>query len=557
MKEKDNKVIKLIVLILIMVMLIVLAVVGIKLVLADKDETTKIKEESEKQEIVTGETKEGITATNIEEDASYIGKYVNYGGEKTFKGVKWRIFNAENGQIQLIADNYIKSNIMPAAPNILKEGTVSSASPESPYYVLEYEVGTMGDSSRDSLLNYINMTSNWIDFVAVEGAIVTGGPTIEQFINSYNRTHEASLESDVKEIYIAQSEVMEDGVRGYYVGTVENPTESSIYGLNTTEMGNLYVLDNTNCEAYWLGSASASDSSYVVSVSYEGVVLGHSCTLLNNLSIDLGIGLRPLVTLPSGITLLEQENGTYNIQKDNLKEKETITSTDIEADANYIGKYVNYGGEEIFKGVKWRIFNAENGQIQLIADNYIDANVMPTAQNILKGPTALGASNYEVTAENERKILLNYINTMSNWEDFVAVEGATVTGGPTIEQFINSYNRTHGANSKIYIAQSEKMKDGLKGYYIGTVENPKTHSIDSTISTNLYVIANSNIYAYWLGSPSASYSSCVVVVTRTGGVDYDGYHIARNGLRPLVTLPTGITLVEQENGTYNIQGGKR
>ena len=135
--------------------------------------------------------------------------------------------------------------------------------------------------------------------------------------------------------------------------------------------------------------------------------------------------------------------------------------------------------------------------------------------------------------------------------------GATVTGGPTIEQFINSYNRTHGANSKIYIAQSEKMKDGLKGYYIGTVENPKTHSIDSTISTNLYVIANSNIYAYWLGSPSASYSSCVVVITRTGGVDYDGYHIARNGLRPLVTLPTGITLVEQENGTYNIQGGKR
>ena len=79
---------------------------------------------------------------------------------------------------------------------------------------------------------------------------------------------------------------------------------------------------------------------------------------------------------------------------------------------------------------------------------------MPTAQNILKGPTFWSESNYEVevdVGEGDRTTLLNYINTTSNWSNFVAVPGATVTGGPTIEQFINSYNRTHGANSKIYM----------------------------------------------------------------------------------------------------------
>ena len=192
MKEKDNKVIKLIVVTLIMVMLIILAVVGIKLVLVDKDETTKIEEESGKHEISIGETKEGITATKIEEDASYIGKYVNYGGEEIFKGVKWRIFNAENGQVQLIADNYIDANVMPTAQNILKGPTFRSES--------NYEVAVdVGEGDRTTLLNYINTTSNWSDFVAVSGATVTGGPTIEQFINSYNRTHGATSEASLKE----------------------------------------------------------------------------------------------------------------------------------------------------------------------------------------------------------------------------------------------------------------------------------------------------------------------------------------------------------------------
>ena len=540
MNEKQKKFIKFIILII-----IVGVVVGISINLVPiyRETIHKNKGQIKNQEIVTNVKMETITATDIENDASYIGKYVNYGGKETFKGVKWRIFNAENGQIQLIADHYINANVMPSSMNIINTGIWVIGESDN---IVDVD-NVLSILDRATLLNYINTTSNWSDLVAVTGATATGGPTIEQFIKSYNRTHGANSEENIKEIYIECSETMKDGLKGYHVETIENSKGYHIFGLSTTEIENLYIINNTNMYmyGYWLGSPSARDSSEVINITNDGSI--SSC----NYSIQ-GQGLRPLVTLPSGITLVEQENGTYNIQKDQLKEKETIKSINIENDASYIGKYVNYGGQEKYKGVKWRIFNAENGQIQLIADTYIQSDVMPTVTDILKGPT-FGASNYSVATDEYRTILLDYINTTSNWNDFVAVTGATVTGGPTIEQFKNSYNRIHGENFKIYIAQTKTMKDGLKGYHIGTSENPKTDCIDNIVSTNLYVIKNSNLYGYWLGSPAASYSSCIVSISYSGSVDYTICYDNNMGLRPLVTLPTGIALVEQEDGTYNIQ----
>ena len=242
-----------------------------------------------------------ITGTNIETDASYIGKYVNYGGQETYKGVKWRIFNAENGKIQLIADNYIKSDVMPQATNI-RRGTAEYSSMYSDYCV-------NSSDNRITLLNYINTASNWSEFVAVTGATVIGSPTIEQFKNSYNRTHEAASEASIKEIFISQTETeMTDNLKGYYVGTSENPTSTYIDGLNTTEMENLYVInDNTNANAYRLGSPSVAINDGVMGVACNGRV-GSGYYGRDDFA------LRPLVLLPSGITLVEQENGTYNIQ---------------------------------------------------------------------------------------------------------------------------------------------------------------------------------------------------------------------------------------------------
>ena len=101
---------------------------------------------------------------------------------------------------------------------------------------------------------------------------------------------------------------MDDGLEGYYVGTSENPTTIEIEGLNITEMKNLYVIsDKTNARAYWFGSPSADNTSLVMRVNCDGLVSDIGFTRNS-------IGLRPLVSLPSGITLVEQENGTYDIK---------------------------------------------------------------------------------------------------------------------------------------------------------------------------------------------------------------------------------------------------
>ena len=261
-------------------------------------ENVEIEEDVEPEEEEDIEIEEGdgileeITATNIEIDASYIGKYVNYGGEETFKGVKWRIFNAENGQIQLIADTYVDLSEEKLPMNVKIDST-------------KYRV--YSTNSRGLVINYINKTSNWKNFER-HGATVTGSPTIEQFAKSYNRTHGESYEGTVKEIFIAKSEVMSDGLEGYYVGISENPTTTIIAGLNIKEMKSLYVInDTTNAFGYWLGSPSAKDFQQVINVDYVGY-------LEYSIKGNSGLGLRPLATLPTGITLVEQENGTYNIK---------------------------------------------------------------------------------------------------------------------------------------------------------------------------------------------------------------------------------------------------
>ena len=317
MKGTQEKGITLIALVVTIIVLIILAGVSISLVLGDngiitkaRDAARETEEASLNEEVATNELMEqwdilaggsstpleGITASNIEADASYIGKYVNYGGQETFKGVKWRIFNAENGQIQLISDDYIKSEEMPTSTDIYR-GRVD-------YGGSDYCVSA---KNRIILLNYINTTDNWNEFVAIKGAIVAGGPTIEQFKNSYNRTHGANSEQAIKEIFIAKSEIMADGLEGYYVGTSENPDTSYINNLNKTEMENLYVTDASYPSAYWLGSPSVSEVSNVMGVYCYGIIS-------SSFSLYDSIGLRPLVLLPKGITLVEQENGTYNIQ---------------------------------------------------------------------------------------------------------------------------------------------------------------------------------------------------------------------------------------------------
>ena len=354
------------------------------------------------------------------------------------------------------------------------------------------------------------------------GTINYEGTTIKSIT-----TAKGSYEILYKDIYIGKLEV------ATYTATFSG-TNITSNGANTVKQGDTYTATLTIESGYEIET---------ITVKMGGTELVENTGYIYTDST---------ITIPS-------VNG--NIEITASAKIRTIAASNIEADPTYIGKYVNYGGQETFKGVRWRIYNAENGKIQLIADNYIYKDVIPTATNIKIGKAEGESTDYCIRASGNRIALLNYINTTSNWSDFVAVTGATVTGGPTLEQFKNSYNRTHGISSEatvkeIFIAKSAPMADGLEGFYVGTSENPETIYVSESLKTdtdNLYIINDEEKAGkYWLGSPSAANTSFVMNINGSGGVGCGDYYIRDSGLRPLVTLPYGITLVQQANGTYNI-----
>ncbi|CCY71662.1 unknown [Clostridium sp. CAG:921] len=72
-----------------------------------------------------------------------------------------------------------------------------------------------------------------------------------------------------------------------------------------TQGDNLYRINSqSNACAYWVSSPSANGATYVVLVSYNGIV---GCTY----SSTIGIGFRPVVCLKSGISLREVEFGKF------------------------------------------------------------------------------------------------------------------------------------------------------------------------------------------------------------------------------------------------------
>lgn len=88
------------------------------------------------------------------------------------------------------------------------------------------------------------------------------------------------------------------------------------------------------------------------------------------------------------------------------------------------------------------------------------------------------------------------------------------------------------------------MDDGLNGYYIGTVVNPKTNNVDLSNNDSLYFpykTSVDNCTGYWLASPSSAYPDGLMCVGCTTGRVANGYsdddYVA---FRPIIKLPTSV-----------------
>ena len=239
--------------------------------------------------------------------------------------------------------------------------------------------------------------------------------------------------------------------------------------------------------------------------------------------------------------------------------------------------------------VKWKIFYADNSNIYLIADNYVERANLPnstdgktaTANKPNDGSTSCARSAYfskilrdyagssRITESKLKALNNDYFNTKgytsanNNMKSVAYMMDTTawnskfrdtskaeyVVGGPTVELLFKSYNEK-------YKTAYESQASSATGYQIRkTSSNRWLTGIGSMLKTSdsLYVITKqTDAYSYWLASPSA-YNPNTVVIVNSGGVTYYDYDYDNYGFRPLVCLKSDVTLEKVSDTEYAIQ----
>ena len=244
-----------------------------------------------------------------------------------------------------------------------------------------------------------------------------------------------------------------------------------------------------------------------------------------------------------------------------------ITKLMIEANPElYIGKSVTYTGySENTNTIDWRIYGLDkDGNIMLKANDYVDLSY-----KISEYPEGISQGNgtYNIKATTtDRKTLISYLETSSNWSEY-SVEGKTTArGAMTLPEFVEGYNRVVVESEQL---NTEELKEGnlttedgtFTGNAEGYVIKKGTGSYDYSVSeiTESYndmkfYISNttSNTYYMWLTSASAHSSNFVIDVSHVGGVNGGRYDNDIGGICPVVSLTSGV-LVENDSGEIEVK----
>ena len=176
--------------------------------------------------------------------------------------------------------------------------------------------------------------------------------------------------------------------------------------------------------------------------------------------------------------------------------KDTLASLKISNEN--IGEYIDLGNDVIdteeTKGVTtddWRILYVDEttNKVHVILADYLPKEKIPEGNNI-------GTKGYNVWSKNDRTGLLEYIKGPDKWSSLAnGISGATVTGGPTAELLMNSYNTKKETNLDYTT-------------YPSLDKNEKLYVPHNEIVTE----DGENIEGYWLASPNADYTAFVWIV---------------------------------------------
>ena len=253
-----------------------------------------------------------------------------------------------------------------------------------------------------------------------------------------------------------------------------------------------------------------------------------------------------------------------------------MTASDVANKPSIYGSTVtNYNAN----GIKWKVFYATTDRIYLIASDYVHYSKLtnaykngascyntsdsPYSYYWASGGTSLEttgrqdgifmATGYTLNSSNVNSKCVSGLLNTNNWTDFVDTNYADYAiGGPTLNMYIASWNAK--GYTTLY------TNTNTNGYYVGTSANPTDYFVNISsdkagYGDTLYYphqSTYSNCYGYWLAATSAFSTNDFMNVYFYGGVDYNGYNNYNFGVRPLVSLKSGVTLQKNSDGTVTL-----
>ena len=271
---------------------------------------------------------------------------------------------------------------------------------------------------------------------------------------------------------------------------------------------------------------------------------------------------------------------------------------DTVTDASHYGDYAEYnvdlnGDGDITND--WRIFYNNGENIFIIAADYVESskvNLGATEMNRVADESGYSSYIYNLnwynsgsftltnaghsamnetvtsmfmyndylvqnptSANTNAKATTAMLNTAA-WDNFKDSSGYAeyAVGGPTLEMWVASYNAkgytplyTNVNNTGYYIGNSE----GTTDYYYYVTDDSNNGYGDTLYFPHQEIV--SNCWGYWLASPSASYTYYVMYVGYDGRVGSSYYDYIRVGVRPLVSLKSEVTAVQNvETGVWEL-----
>ena len=259
---------------------------------------------------------------------------------------------------------------------------------------------------------------------------------------------------------------------------------------------------------------------------------------------------------------------------DNVKILKTYSNVTAQMVANEPAKYyglkvtdyTSQNGQN-----DWRIFYSDGTHIFLITGDCInteetgriDASTEMTttgyraywyyAPSVLQTVdsttlTRFKATEYTLQSGNNNSKCVSTLLNDNNWTSYKdsGNKAEKAIGSPTVEMWMDSWNKRYPSD-KLYCNNTN-----TNGYYVGTSSN-STNGINNSAKegykNKLYYPHTSRYNwtdAYWIASPSSGYSNRVLIVYYGGSVSSYACNYSYVGLRPVVSLNSGITVNAEE-----------